>query len=455
MGSSTFSQGHAVVVGVGADLPNTVDDAVGLAGILKEPGRCAYPPGQVHLLTGPEATRARVLAVLDSLAQATTAQSSVLVYFSGHGYRVASKAGHAYYLMPHGYDLSRLPETAISGAELTDRLRAVTAQKLLLLLDCCYAGGLDATKGPGGLELQNGALPSEALSLLAEGGGRALIASSQDNEVSFAGKPYSAFTLALIEALCGAGTAVKDGYVRLSDLALYTNRMVVQRTKERQHPILSFKQADNFALAYYAGGDAQPKALPFQGQPEIESEPGELLRARLIDQRGQAVHGPQTNLAGDTHGPVLGGTFHGPVSFGGGDTTHVHGGFYQPGMTVGGDLYQAARDLTIGGGSAAGPVEQGGRAVTGVFTELLGRIQALTADDQLVAKPLAEQARTLAEAIQRGGRGPEAQPDLERRLRALLSLAPEVARPALTALADPAGGADAAIQAAARKVLQG
>jgi hypothetical protein len=35
-----------------------------------------------------------------------------------------------------------------------------------------------------------------------------------------------------------------------------------------------------------------------------------------IDQTRQRVRGPQTNLAGDTHGPVLSGTFSGPVWFG-------------------------------------------------------------------------------------------------------------------------------------------
>src|SRR5262249_7569895 len=176
-----FTQGHAVVVGVGADLPNTVDDAKGLADILTDPGRCAYPTAQVQLLTGPAATRAGILGVLEDLARSTTVQSTVVIYFSGHGYRATSPTGKSYYLMPHGYDLARLYETAISGAEFTDRLRAIPSQKLLVLLDCCFAGGLDTVKEPG-LHLEKSALPPEATGLLAQGGGRALIASSRDDE---------------------------------------------------------------------------------------------------------------------------------------------------------------------------------------------------------------------------------------------------------------------------------
>ena len=37
-----FSKGHALIVGVGADLPNTVNDAIGLAEILTDPDRCKH-----------------------------------------------------------------------------------------------------------------------------------------------------------------------------------------------------------------------------------------------------------------------------------------------------------------------------------------------------------------------------------------------------------------------------
>jgi hypothetical protein len=144
-----FDQGYALIVGVGADLPSTVDDAVGLAEIIRDPARCAYPPDHIHLLTGGSAGREHVLAALDALTQSTDPQSTVVVYFSGHGYRVASATGEFYYLLPHGYDLGRLYQTAISGVEFTERLRAIPAQRLLVLLDCCHADGVGETKAPG------------------------------------------------------------------------------------------------------------------------------------------------------------------------------------------------------------------------------------------------------------------------------------------------------------------
>jgi hypothetical protein len=319
---AVFDRGYALVVGVGADLPNTVDDAVGLAGILKDAGRCAYPPDHVHLLTGEKAAREHILGALDTLSQSTDPGSTVLVYFSGHGYQVASATGQFYYLMPYGYDLNRLYQTAVSGAEFTERLRAIPALRLLVLLDCCHAGGVGEAKAPG-LELAKSPLPPEAHDLLAEGGGRVLIASSQEDELSFAGRPYSAFTLALTETLSGVGVAKQDGYVRVADLALHAREVVPGRTGGRQHPILHFEQADNFVLAYYAGGETQPKGPPFVGEPEIEPQPGAWTVA--IDQRGQIVHGPQTVVVGDVHGPQLSGQFDGPVAVGGGEVADLRG----------------------------------------------------------------------------------------------------------------------------------
>jgi esterase/lipase superfamily enzyme len=275
--SELFTQGHACIIGVGGDLPNTVDDAIGFAKILQDPERCAYPVAQVSLLTKEEAKRDNILAALDRLAQSTTPDATVIVYFSGHGYQVSSSMGTAYYLMAFGYDQNQLYSTAISGTEFATKLQAIPAKKLLVLLDCCHAGGLDDTQKIG-LTAEKAPLPPEAQALLAEGKGRVFIASSKADEKSLAGKPYSAFTLALIESLAGKGASQQDGYVRVADVALYAREVVPKWTGNRQHPILNFEQADNFVLAYYAGGEMKPKGLPFTGEPEIESEAGEFDR---------------------------------------------------------------------------------------------------------------------------------------------------------------------------------
>lgn len=368
---ATFTQGHALLVGVGADLANTIDDAVEMQKILTDEERCAYPPGQVQLLTGEKADRAAVLAGLDKLAQSAKPDSTVIVYFSGHGYQVKTIAGRSHFLMPFGYSVDDLPETAISGQEFAEKLRAIPAQKLLLLLDCCHAGGLDPANVPGAT-LAKAPLPPEATAVLAAGKGQVIIASSRADELSYAGKPCSAFTLALLEALCGDGASVADGKVRVADLAIYTGGKVPQRTGDKQHPLLNYEQADNFVVAYHSGGEVQAKGVPARLKPEnveIEPEPG-AFAGLTINQQGQIVRGNQLNITGTVSGPVVGGnvgrigdthttrTVHTgggayverDVNISGGDfvgrdKVNVSGGFYQPGWNVG-TVNQAMGNLT-------------------------------------------------------------------------------------------------------------
>jgi len=317
--SSSFQAGHALLIGAGADLPFTIDDARGIADILKDPERCAYPLGQGELLTGEAAHRQAVLDALDRLAERADESSTVIIYFSGHGYRTSTPIGEAYFLIPFGVQMEHLLDTAISGSEFAARLLAIRSRKLLLLLDCCHAGGLGLAKG---LELAKSPLPTEALQILKQGKGRVIIASCKESELSYGGKPYSAFTLALIEAFSGQGASKQDGFVRAADLAMYAREKVPGRTKGRQHPILHFEEADNFVLAYYAGGETEPKGLPFAQEPEIEPEPGAWNV--VFDQRGQTVYGPQTNNTGNVQGSLLSGQFSGPVAMGG-ETVDMRG----------------------------------------------------------------------------------------------------------------------------------
>jgi hypothetical protein len=341
--STQFMQGHALLVGVGGDLPNTVDDANGIAGLLLDPARCAYPSDQITVLVAENAKRDRILNALEQLAQTSGTNDTIIVYFSGHGYRVKTTFGTHYYLMSYGYDLNNLPETAISGAEFTERLRALQTRKLLLLLDCCHAGGLDDVK-MAGVDLSKAPLPPEAQTLFSAGSGRIAIASSTADELSYSGKPYSAFTLALLEALCGTGVSEKDGYVRAADLALHARQMVPQRTQNRQHPILNFDGADNFIVAYYAGGQTEAKGLPFSsGQIEIEPEPG-AFRTQTNQQGSIGQIGSRTiNTGGGTY--VEGDVNTDGGDFIGGNKINIRGGFHQPNWQVG-TVNQTSKEVT-------------------------------------------------------------------------------------------------------------
>ncbi len=255
----TFDVGYALVIGAGADLPVTIGDATALRDLLVRPGYCAYPPGQVTLLVDQNATKTNILAALDDLRVKVAAvpDATVIIYYSGHGIESPD-----YYLLPYPYNLHDLPGTCISGTEFTERLQQLKAQKLLVLLDACHAGGLAEIEDfPG---VVKSPAPSTLLETLSLGSGRVVIASSRKDQKSLIlpGASYSAFTQALLEALAGQGAAEFDGYARVADVAMYVSRVVSARTNERQHPILKLHKADNFALAYYSGGEKSPHPPP-------------------------------------------------------------------------------------------------------------------------------------------------------------------------------------------------
>lgn len=440
--SATFDHGNALVIGVGANLPNTVDDAKGLADILRDSERCAYPGSQVQLLTGDSAARDQILAALDKLASLQDPEATVVFYFSGHGYEVQTTIGNAYYLMPFGYNVSQLSKTAINGKELMARLAAIPAKKLLVLLDCCHAGGIDDSKAPG-VEFSKSPLPPEAQELMAQGSGRVVIASSQANELSYAGKPYSAFTLALIEALCGRGASQQDGYVRVADLAMYTREMVPGRTHGRQHPILDFEQADNFVLAYYAGGDTAPKNLPFAQQPEIEAEPGALSgppRAGTVINTGGGAF-----FAGDFDN--RGGSFIGRDKIVHGD--EVHGDKVMGDKTTIGDI----SDSTVGviGRAEQSPVTVGIPAAD--LDRLFAPVMAAVQQSDLTLRPVAEQ--TVNELKAETGKGEKANDSrVARLIDGLAGLVPGAVAAVVGAFASPilAGVAGPLTQAVLHKI---
>ncbi len=307
-----FSHGNAVVVGVGNDLPMTVTDATAVAKLLTDPARCGYPAGQVQLLVGGAAlseerpTRANILTALDGLAVRCRADPDAIavVYYSGHGgFRPEDGV---YYLVPDGYDPNRFADTTVTGAEFAGKVGAVRARGMLVLLDCCHAAGLSGGGQVAKGGIRKAPIPPD-LTALRGMTGRALVASCQANELSFGGVPYSYFTAALLEGLAGYGARQRDGKAYFIDVLGWIGHQVPKRTSDRQHPILDFSQVPiNFPLAFYSGGDPQPKKLdwadpvpqPADVQPaEARPLPALPESVRLIDELSDLTEGQLAAVA--------------------------------------------------------------------------------------------------------------------------------------------------------------
>lgn len=266
MNELSFANGYALLIGVGADLPATVRDARALRELLVDPHVAAYPSDQVILLDEQKASRAGILGAFDELLDKARGNPDavVIIYYSGHGMKYRDDDGTwRYCLVPYGYAPETPDETTLSGAEFTRCIEALQPKKLLVLLDCCHAGGVTKARGPG---MQAAPIPEELIAYLSRGSGRVVIASSKENELSYVERDgvHSVFTACLLDVLRGQGVKQEDGYVRLFDVMGHLLDEVPRRAAA-QHPLIKEVRDldDNFPLCYYAGGaNAKLQARP-------------------------------------------------------------------------------------------------------------------------------------------------------------------------------------------------
>ena len=204
---------HALIVGVGADLPVTVNDARALAAVLKDPEKGAYKPENVVLLTEEEANKNNVLQQLTELSEKLeeSDDATVVVYYSGHGGQFQTDNNEpAYYLLSHGYDVSDREGTMIIGSEFSNLINNLNAKRLFVMLDCCHASGIiskqvEVTKKSPVKDIVYSNIP--LIKTLKLGEGRVFLASCDDDEQSYVfNENYSLFTEVVLEALAGQAT---------------------------------------------------------------------------------------------------------------------------------------------------------------------------------------------------------------------------------------------------------
>ena len=278
MARDKFSNGYALIIGVSDNLipsyalPTVARDAAALYKVLIHPKRCAYEPDNVRLLTGTEATGDGIRAGLSWLKAKIAADRSdnatAVLYYSGHG--VQNEEDNSYYLLP--YDLKRpIIDSLLRATDLAAEIEMVRPRRLLVILDCCHAGGM-GIKGDDPIAnegLATVAAPAEARSVVAlmQGQGRAVLSSSTAAESSYirADRKMSIFTYHLVEALTGHAQPDGSAEVLVSDLMGYVSRAVPRSAREEyqvsQTPVYQMS-GENFPVALVLGGEGVSKGQP-------------------------------------------------------------------------------------------------------------------------------------------------------------------------------------------------
>ena len=364
--SETFEHGYAVVVGVDANqvgrlaLPTVAKDVQAVHDVLVHPERCAYKPDNVKLLKSEESTRSNILEALYWLQEKVTAdpQATAVIYYSGHG--MEDKDSDKYYLIPYDIrSISRIRVDAIEAELFTAEISDIQAQRMLVVLDCCHAGGMDvkdidldaigkkpnveATSFPIDLP-ETKDIPdftaepgSKDVSDLLDGKGRAILNSSTGAQSSYVRKDrtMSLFTYHLIEALTGHAPHPDDAtVVYVTDVMSWVTHEVKKSAADegvQQTPVM--RTSGVFPVAQLIGGlgvakgvgGIPPNPLAPLPEPSVSIEVGHAEGAIVtgqvdtgggdfagrdlkkttvtFNQEGQTVGGQQVNI-GEMEGSI-------------------------------------------------------------------------------------------------------------------------------------------------------
>ncbi len=240
------------------------NDARELAALLRNPQVAAYPADQVRVLTDAKATRANILDALEELAH-NAAGGTALIMFSGHGEPVDGD----YALLPYDADLANLAASSLTSELFQRRIAKIRerAQRLVVLLNCCHAGGVgDAVLAPDAAVLSGAAPPPSFYEPLVVGSGQQVVISSSRPQQKSGARSgvhpqHTTFGAHLLDALRGkvpgdgAGMGIFELFAYLrAQVPADAQRITYRGLPLQQEPLFYASQLDaNIAVALRPG----------------------------------------------------------------------------------------------------------------------------------------------------------------------------------------------------------
>jgi hypothetical protein len=285
----------ALIIGINEyhqlrSLQKANDDALAVKKVLVEQG--GYKAEHVKLLQGQHATKSTLNQALQWLARETGPDDTVIIFFSGHGVRpIGGYESDQEFLCTFEANPFALRETALSNQEFTTALSAIRADKLVVLLDACHAGGVGELEDPN-RALRNG-FSKKVYANLRQGKGRVIISSCQPDQVSWElpGIPNGLFTHHLLRGLQNQANISDDGVIHIFDLFQYLSEAIPKTCSERgvpmQNPLFESNLRENFPIARVPM-DVEPSASLFKS--------GKISAWSVADLRGHTCFHQVVNL---------------------------------------------------------------------------------------------------------------------------------------------------------------
>lgn len=173
------------------------------------------------LLIDSKATAERIVRAIDKVIGAAGADDTAVLFFSGHGYSGGFCAA----------------DGKLSYKEIIDAMARSKCPNKIILADACHAGALrvDAADGNGGGGAEGNVM---------------LFLSSRNTESSIEHgmMPLGFFTAYLVKALRGNADADRDRTITARELFDFVHKGVTELSKDRQHPVMWGRFADDMPV---------------------------------------------------------------------------------------------------------------------------------------------------------------------------------------------------------------
>ncbi len=287
---STLSNAYALLIGVGNDLPVTVQDATAVYNILSDETLAGYPSENITLLTEKDATRDRILAAFDTLIKKIDEDSSVLLFYSGHG--GLYEPWNQFYLVPNNFDPEEYETTWVKAEELKERIEKINSRRLIFFLDCCHAAGM--TKAAPAIKNARAKSqlhkPDGLAQRIDDGKGMSIISSCREDQLSYImdGDTNSLFTKCLLEVLKGKHKDhFNEEFVRISEVFQYIFKKVPERNPE-QRPYANLQIYDDFILSYIPEELRRGVSKP-EGTPQTQVQEGGKKEVKTVFRQREGI----------------------------------------------------------------------------------------------------------------------------------------------------------------------
>ncbi|MBC6995225.1 caspase family protein [Neolewinella lacunae] len=206
-------------------------DAAGLENRLQTGMQGLVGNTRLYSIRNEQATRANILAALETVRTQAGPNDVFVFYFAGHG--VMSEGTEAdFFLVPHDVtqlygDPNSLQNKGISATEMKNLAAAIPAQKQLYLLDACQSAGAVQRMAA------RGAAEEKAIAQLARSTGTHWLTASGSEQFAseFDQLGHGAFTYVLLAGLAGEA-AGNDQRVSVNELKAYLEATVPELTEK-------------------------------------------------------------------------------------------------------------------------------------------------------------------------------------------------------------------------------